>query len=62
MTRLQDALISGVIGLIIAAVFTILVAQAIETPWDLGGALVAVAVASFFSGFFGRYYADETAV
>jgi hypothetical protein len=62
MTRLQDALISGVIGLVIAAVFTILVAQAIETPWDLGGALVAVAVASFFSGFFGRYYADETAV
>lgn len=62
MARMQDSFISGGIGLVIAVVFTVLVAQAIEPPWDLGGSLVAVAVASFFSGFFGRYYAEDSLV
>lgn len=57
MPSVQDSAISGVIALVIGAVMTAVVAQLIEPPWDLVGALMAVAVASFFSGFFGSYYA-----
>lgn len=57
MSRLQDSALSGVIGLVIAVVLTVLVAQVIEPPWNLMGALVAVGTASFFAGFYGRYYA-----
>jgi hypothetical protein len=59
MPSLEDSLISGVLALIIGVVFTALVAQAIEPPWSLVGSLIAVGVASFFSGFFGNYYADQ---
>ena len=58
MARTREALLSGVSGLVIAVVFTMVVAQLIQPPWTLGGSLVAVGLASFFSGFFGRYYAE----
>lgn len=59
MSRVEDSALSGVIGLVIAVVMTTLVAQVIDPPWDLMGAIVAVGIASFFSGFFGRYYAND---
>jgi uncharacterized protein YacL len=59
MSRPGESVLSGVIGLIIAVIFTVIVAQIIEPPWDLMGAIVAVGIASFFSGFFGRYYATD---
>jgi flagellin-like protein len=60
MDDIQDSAISGVISLVVAVVFTVAVAQLIEPPWDLVGALIAVGIAAFFSGFFGRYYADRS--
>jgi len=58
MAPIQESVISGVVGLVVAVIMTVLVAQAITPPWDLVGALIAVGVASFFSGFFGRYFAN----
>lgn len=58
MALIQESVISGVVGLIVGGIMTVLVAQAIMPPWNLVGALIAVGVASFSSGFFGRYYAN----
>lgn len=57
MSDVQESALSGVIGLVIAVILTVVVAQLIEPPWTLAGAVVAVGIASFFSGFFSRYYA-----
>lgn len=61
MPSTQESLISGLIAVVIGIVVTVVVAQIIAPPWDLVGALIAVAVASFSAGFFGHYYADDPA-
>lgn len=50
--------ISGLVSLVIGLVATYAVSFAVPTS-DLQWALYAVGFASFFSGFFGRYYAEE---
>jgi len=56
----QDAGIAGVISLAIGVVVTAGVAQVFDTPWGLIEVLLAVGVASLFSGFFSVYFADES--
>ncbi|MFB6115922.1 MAG: hypothetical protein ABEK10_00265 [Candidatus Nanosalina sp.] len=53
-----EELKSGVISLVISLVATLGVAQVFTTE-DLQWALVAVGFASFFSGFFSRYYGEK---
>ena len=60
MVTLQESVLSGGTGLVIGVAVTLLVAQFIETPWTLLGSLITVAVASFFSGFFSRYFASNS--
>jgi len=55
---LKDEFISGVISTVVGLVATYGVSLAVPTQ-DLQWALTAVGFASFFSGFFGRYYARE---
>ena len=55
----QDAGIAGVISLVIGIVVTAGVAQLFDTPWDLAEVLLAVGLASLFSGFFSVYFADD---
>jgi formate-dependent nitrite reductase membrane component NrfD len=57
METVVDAAQSGVISVIIAVVITVLIAQVVRPPWRLEGILLAVAVASFFSGLCSRYFA-----
>jgi hypothetical protein len=57
-TDLKPELFSGVISLAIALAVTYAVSFAVPTK-DLQWALIAVGIASFFSGFFGRHYAEE---
>ena len=53
----KDEVISGFVGSIIGFVATYGVSLAIPTN-NLTWALTAVGFASFFSGFFGSYYAE----
>ena len=54
----QNAGIAGVISLVIGIVVTAGVAQVFDTPWELVEVLLAVGLASLFSGFFSVYFAD----
>lgn len=56
LPNFKDEVISGVTSLVIALITTYSVSYAVPTQ-DLQWALTAVGFASFFSGFFGRYYA-----
>lgn len=56
LPNVKDEVISGVTSLVIALITTYSVSYAVPTQ-DLQWALTAVGFASFFSGFFGRYYA-----
>lgn len=58
---LTDAGTAGVISLVIGIVVTAGVAQLFETPWELVEVLLAVGLASLFSGFFSVYFADSEA-
>ncbi|MFB6246365.1 MAG: hypothetical protein ABEI74_02105 [Candidatus Pacearchaeota archaeon] len=53
MASLKEPLISGLISVVIGTGITYLVSLVIQTS-ELKWALIAVAIASFFSGFFSR--------
>lgn len=57
MANLKEPLISGLISAVIGTGITYLVSFIIETS-ELKWALIAVAIASFFSGFFSRLNAQ----
>jgi len=59
-STVQGAGIAGVISLVIGIVVTAGVAQLFDTPWDLAEVLLAVGLASLFSGFFSVYFADDS--
>jgi presenilin-like A22 family membrane protease len=45
------ALLAGIIGVIIGCAITFVVSLVNQPPWELGGILVAVGMASFFGPF-----------
>ncbi|HEX6737693.1 MAG TPA: hypothetical protein VF310_05470 [Vicinamibacteria bacterium] len=49
---LARAAVSGVIGLVIGLLLTVVVAQLSPMPWDLRQSLINVGFACFFTGFF----------
>lgn len=55
---LKEEFVSGTIALLVALVATYGVSNLISTS-DLEWALIAVGCASFFSGFFGRYFGEK---
>ena len=58
MSDLRSEVISGVTSTVIGLAATYGASLAVPTQ-DLQWALIAVGFASFFSGFFSRYYAGE---
>ena len=55
----QDAGIAGAISFVIGIIVTAGVAQVFDTPWELVEVLLAVGIASLFSGFFSVYFTDD---
>jgi hypothetical protein len=54
---LARAAVSGIIGLVIGLLFTVVVSQLSPMPWDLRQSLINVGFACFFTGFFSWFAA-----
>lgn len=57
MGSTRDHVVNGIVSLLISVGITALTARKDSGPYDERDMLLAVAVSSFFSGFFTSYYA-----
>lgn len=55
------AAVSGLIGLVIGVIVTLIIAGLVSTPWSLGQVLLAVGSASFVAAAAGAYGATRRA-